>query len=75
MRVRLGKLKELAYVFKTIWKFLTKDPKEMTDQDWKDVFIIGEAIRQTRKMSDRRRNNRSMYGMRRIYSNKRRYYH
>lgn len=68
-------MKELIYVFKTIWKFLTTDPKERTDEEWEDIFIVAEALKRTHEMSDRRnrrRKNRSMYRPYSMYS-KRRY--
>lgn len=67
-------MKELIYVFKTIWRFLTTDPKERTDEEWNDIFIVGEALKQTREMSERRnkRKSRSMYKSYSRY-NKRRY--
>ncbi len=65
-------MKELVYIFKSIWKFLTTDPKERTDEEWEDIFIVGEAIRQTRELSDRRRKRRRIYGVGRMY-NKRSY--
>lgn len=61
-------MKELIYVFKTIWRFLTTDPKERTEKEWNDIFIVGEALKQTREMSERRnrrRKSRSMYSKRR----------
>ena len=68
-------MKELTYVFKTIWKFLTADPKERTDEEWEDIFIVGEALKRTHEMSDRRRKSRSMYRPRMYsrYSKRRRY--
>lgn len=60
-------------IFKVMWRFLATEPKERTDEEWEEAFIIGEALRQTHKMSERRRNNRSMYGIGRIYS--KRWYH
>jgi len=64
-------MKELIYAFKTIWKFLTTDPKERTDEEWEDIFIVGEALRQTRELHDRRK-RRSICGTGRLRS-KRRY--
>lgn len=64
-------MKELIYVLKTICKFLTTEPKERTDEEWEDIFIVGEALKRTRKMSERRKNNRSMYGTKRIYQKRR----
>ncbi len=64
-------MKELIYVLKTIWKFLTTDPKERADEEWEDIFIVGEALRRTRKMSEHRKNNRSIYGTKRIYKKRR----
>lgn len=66
-------MKELAYVFKTIWKFLTTEPKERTDEEWNDIFIVGEALRRTRIMSERRRMSRSMYKCIGRYRGRRRY--
>lgn len=68
-------MKELTYVFKTIWKFLTTDPKERTDEEWEDIFIVGEALKRTREMSDRRSRRRKSRSMYRPYSmyRKRRY--
>lgn len=65
-------MKELIYVFNTIWKFLTSDPKERTEKEWDDIFIVAEALKQTRKMNERRRKNKSMYRPWGMYS-KRRY--
>lgn len=68
-------MKELIYVFKTIWKFLTTDPKERTDEEWEDIFIAGEALKRTHEMNERRnrrRKSRSMYRPYRMCS-KRRY--
>lgn len=65
-------MKELIYVLKTIWKFLTTNPKERADEEWEDIFIVGEALKRTHEMSERRKNNRSMYGTKRMYR-KRRY--
>lgn len=64
-------MKELINVFKIIWKFLTTDPKERTDEEWNDIFIVGEALRRTRKMSERRRKSRSICGIGRMYSTNR----
>ena len=33
-------MKELIYVFKTVWRFLTTDPKERTYEEWEDIFIV-----------------------------------
>lgn len=68
-------MKELTYVFKTIWKFLTTDPKERTDEEWEDIFIVGEALKQTREMSERRNKRKKSRSMYRPYSmhSKRRY--
>lgn len=65
-------MKELVYVFKTIWNFLTTEPQDRTDEEWNDIFIVGEALRQTRKLSDRKRKRRSICGTGRVHS-KRRY--
>lgn len=64
-------MKELVYVFKTIWKFLTTEPKERTDEEWNDIFIVGEALKRTHEMSERRARRRKSYGMGRMYSTKR----
>ena len=68
-------MKELIYVFKTVWRFLTTDPKERTDEEWEDIFIVGEALKQTREMSERRNKRRKSRNMYRPYSmnSKRRY--
>lgn len=55
-------MKELIYVFKTIWSFLTTEPAERTDEEWEDIFVVGEALKRTRKMSERRRKNRNICG-------------
>ena len=60
-------------IFKILWKFITTEPKDMKDEEWEEALIVGEALRRTRKMSEHRRNNRSMYGIGRMYS-KRRYH-
>lgn len=65
-------MKELIYVFKTIWKFLTTEPKDRTDGEWKDIFIVGESLRRTRELTDRRRKHKSIYEIGRKCS-KRRY--
>lgn len=61
-------MKELVYVFKTMLKFLITDPKERTDQEREDIFIVGEAIRQTKELSDRRRKRKRIYGTGRMRS-------
>lgn len=68
-------MKELIYVFKTVWRFLTTDPKERTDEEWEDIFIVGEALKRTHEMSDRRKKMRKSRSMYRPYSmyRKRRY--
>lgn len=59
-------MKELIYIFKTIWKFLTTDPKERTEEEWEDIFVVGEALKRTQEMSERRnRGSGSMYRKRR----------
>lgn len=67
-------MKELIYVIKTVWMFLTKEPKERTDEEWNDILIVGEALKRTREMSERsrRRKNRSMYRTGMTYRKRRR---
>lgn len=60
-------------IFKVMWKFITTEPKDMTEEEWEEAFIVGEALKQTRKMSERRRKNRSMYGFGGRYRVRRRY--
>lgn len=43
------------HIFKVVWKFLTTEPKERTDEEWEEAFIVGEAIRRARKSSMRRK--------------------
>lgn len=56
-----GRFWKGIYIFKVIWKFLTTEPKERTDEEWEEAFIVGEALMRTHEMSERRRRNRSMY--------------
>lgn len=61
----------MIYIIKTIWKFLTQDPKERTDEEREDIFIVARAMKETRENAERRkRGRRSIYAGRGIYSNK-----
>lgn len=69
-----GRFWKGIHIFKVMWKFITTEPKDRTEEEWEEALIVGEALKWTQKMSERRRKNRSLYGMRRMYSTKRRYH-
>ncbi len=47
-------MKTLIYVFKKMWKFITQEPKERTDEEWEEYFAIAESLRRSRELSERR---------------------
>lgn len=48
-------------ILKVIFNFIMQDPKERTEEEWEELFLVSEAIKQTRERSERRRRHRGLY--------------
>lgn len=68
-------MKTLIYVFKKMWKFITQDPKDRTDEEWEEYFAIAKSLKRSRELSERRNRiyMRSPYTSMYKSRNKRRY--
>jgi hypothetical protein len=53
-------LRKIIKIFKDMWKFITQEPKERTDEEWEEYFAIAESLRRSRELSERR--NRKYMG-------------
>lgn len=47
-------MRKIIKIFKDMWKFITQEPKERTDEEWEEYFAIAESLRRSRELSERR---------------------
>lgn len=47
-------MRKLIKIFKDMWKFITQEPKERTDEEWEQFFAVAEALKRNREMRERR---------------------
>jgi hypothetical protein len=47
-------LRKIIKIFKDIWRFITQEPKERTDEEWEEYFAVAESLRRSRELSKRR---------------------
>lgn len=38
-------MRELIKLFKLMWKFVTEEPKERTDEEWEQYFAVAEVLK------------------------------
>ena len=54
-------MRKIIKIFKDMWRFITQEPKERTDEEWEEYFAIAESLRRSRELSERR--NRKYRGI------------
>lgn len=47
-------MRKIIKIFKDMWKFITQEPKERTDEEWEEYFAIAEALKRNRELNERR---------------------
>lgn len=47
-------MRKIIKIFKDMWKFVTQEPRERTDEEWEEYFAIAESLRRSRELSERR---------------------
>lgn len=47
-------MKKLIKIFKDMWKFITQEPKERTDEEWEEYFSVAEVLKRNRELNERR---------------------
>ena len=46
-------MRELIKLFKMMWKFVTEEPAERTDEEWEQYFAIAKTLRYHHKNARR----------------------
>lgn len=47
-------MRKLIKIFKDMWKFITQEPKERTDEEWEQFFAVEEVLKRNKEMRERR---------------------
>lgn len=47
-------MRKIIKIFKDMWRFVTQEPRERTDEEWEEYFAIAESLRRSRELRERR---------------------